>query len=207
MILRYAFAICAALCLFGGCGQPTSPPTEQTQQPAAEHIEAESTVEAKLLEDPNPETEASPNERLSVIKKDGGLVNDIGIATFPTPDGWVPRRSGGNTSVIFLRTGSDQTQPNEMISIDVGTAASSGVKQSAEALARKFSGTASLLDSEIDGETAYRVSIPPKYNQLMPRECIVVHRGNQVCFVFGASKIEDEIWPTVSGIAKSWSWK
>jgi hypothetical protein len=64
-----------------------------------------------------------------------------------------------------------------------------------------------LMTVTIDGENGYRVSIPPNYQQLMPRECIVVHHSGNVCFLFGGSKSEADIWPTLREIADSWVWQ
>jgi len=151
--------------------------------------------------------EPKGNEKLAVRSKAGVLTNDVGIATFPTPDGWTPNRSSGNTAVILTRIGANRQNLDEMISIDIGQPASPDSEQSAKSLAAKFSGTVTPLSFPVDGETGYRVSIPPNYEKLMPRECIVVHRGGQVCFLFGGSKSRAEIWPTLSAIAQSWKWK
>jgi hypothetical protein len=94
----------------------------------------------------------------------------------------------------------------EMISIDVGKPASNDVKGSADGLAAKFGGTTSKLPYNVDGVEAYRVSIPPNYESMMPRECIVIHHEQKVCFLFGGSKSKSEIWPIVEEIAKSWRW-
>ena len=146
------------------------------------------------------------NQMLSVTKEEGGTSNDIGIATIPTPIGWLPNRSGGNTAVVFLRKDADREKPDEVISIDVGTPTSAGVKGSADGIAEKFGGTVSELPFAVDGEMAYKVSIPPNFEQVMPRECVVVHHNNKACFIFGGSKSQNEIWPTISEIAKSLRW-
>ncbi|MFT7629008.1 MAG: hypothetical protein ACI87E_000004 [Mariniblastus sp.] len=146
------------------------------------------------------------NGALEVKKVEGQLINDIGIASFPTPTGWLPNRSGGLTSVILTREGTDPKTVEDMISIDVGEPLSERVQDSANALAKKFGGTTAKLPYLIDGAEAYRVSIPPNYEQLMPRECIAVHHGEHLCFLLGASKSNTEIWPVVEEIAQSWSW-
>lgn len=143
---------------------------------------------------------------LSVTMEEDRTLNDINIATIPTPTGWSPNRSGGNTAVIFLREDADRKNPDEMISIDVGTPTYDGVKASADALAESFGGAVSELSFTVDGESAYRVSIPPNYEQMMPRECVVVHHNSKVCFIFGGSKSQSDIWPTVLEIAKSLDW-
>jgi hypothetical protein len=142
----------------------------------------------------------------SISKDEGRQSNDIGIATIPTPMGWLPNRSGGNTAIIFLREQADQKNPDEMISIDVGTPSFKEVKESADGLAKKFGGAVSDLPFKIDGEVAYQVSIPPNYEQVMPRECVVVHHNDKVCFIFGASKSQSDIRPTILEIAKSMEW-
>ena len=147
------------------------------------------------------------NQNLTVDKSEGIFVNDVQIATFPTPDGWAPNRSGGNTAVILTRVDANRQNPDEMISIDIGKPVSPDALASANALAAKFSGRAAPLLFEIDGEPAYRVSIPPNYETMMPRECIVVHHGGQVCFLFGGSKSTSDIWPTLAVVAESWRWK
>ncbi len=151
--------------------------------------------------------EPKGNRKLSVEQADGVLINDVRIATFPTPDGWIPNRSGGNTAVILTRIGANRQNPDEVISIDIGKPVSPDVIASANALAAKFSGTATPLSFEVDGEPAYRVSIPPNYEKIMPRECIVVHHADQVCFLFGGSKSTADIWPVLCVVAESWNWK
>ena len=150
--------------------------------------------------------EPQGNEMLSVTKDEGRALNNIGIATIPTPTGWSPNRSGGNTAVIFLRTDADQKSPDEMISIDIGTPSSESAKGSADGLAKKFGGEVADLSFTVDGEIAYKVSIPPNHEQMMPRECVVTHHNNKVCFIFGGSKSRNDIWPTVSEIAESLEW-
>ena len=77
-----------------------------------------------------------PNENgaLSVTKTERHLVNDIGIASFTTPEGWTPNRSDGNTAAILTRNGANPTALEEMISIDVGKPTSPDVKGSETAL-------------------------------------------------------------------------
>lgn len=152
-------------------------------------------------------SEPKGNQKLTVEKTDDVLMNDIVIATFPTPEGWTPNRSGGNTAVILTPVDANPENPEEMISVDVGKPVSPEVEASAKGLAAKFSGTVTPLPSQIDGEPAYRVSVPPSYEQIMPRECIVVHHAGQVCFLFGASKTTADIWPALSAVAQSWKWK
>jgi len=149
-----------------------------------------------------------PNENgaLSVTKTERHLVNDIGIASFTTPEGWTPNRSDGNTAAILTRNGANPTALEEMISIDVGKPTSPDVKGSADGLAKKFGGTVFELPYAVDGADAYRVSIPPNYESMLPRECIVVHHNQKVCFLFGGSKSRSNIWPTVDEIARSWNW-
>ena len=181
----FAFAACLISALHLGCNQsPSSTPPERA-----------STLPA-----------AKGNELLTVAKDGDSNSNNIGIATFPTPSGWLPNRSGGNTAVVFLRNGAQQASPDEMISIDIGTPSSEGVKESADSLAIKFGGVVSELPFTIDGEVAYKVTVPPNYEQLLPRECIVSHHNDKACFIFGGSKSKEEIWPTVLEIAKSWRW-
>lgn len=143
---------------------------------------------------------------LSVSKEEGRELNDIGIATIPTPVGWSPNRSGGKTAAIFSRKGADPKNLDEMISIDIGTATTESAKGSADGLAKKFGGEVAELPFAIDGEIAFKVSIAPDYEQMRPRECIVTHHNSKVCFIFGASKTKDDIWPAVSEIAKSFKW-
>ncbi|GEM_PF-3922334 len=150
--------------------------------------------------------ESNDNGAVTVKNTGGHLINDIGIASFPTPEGWMPNRSGGNTAMILTRKGAIPEALEEMISIDVGNPASFDVKGSADGLATKFGGTASKLPYAIDGAEAYRVSIPPSYEKMMPRECIVFHHGQKVCFLFGGSKSKADIWPIVDNIAQSWTW-
>ena len=146
------------------------------------------------------------NGALSVTKTGDQLVNDIGIASFTTPEGWMSNRSDGNTAAILTRKDANPAALEEMISIDVGKPAAPDVKGSADGLAKKFGGTVSELPYDVDGADAYRVSIPANYESMMPRECIVVHHNQKVCFLFGGSKSRSDIWSTVDEIAKSWSW-
>lgn len=120
--------------------------------------------------------------------------------------GWSVNRSDGNTVAILTRDNMNRQDPAELISIDVGEAILPAAKDSAERFAEKFSGTVAPLDFSIDGEPAFRVSIPPTYEQVAPRECIAVHHNGQVCFLIGGSKAQAEIWPTLKEIAQSWKW-
>lgn len=132
---------------------------------------------------------------------------DIGIAHFVVPEGWAPNRSDGNTAVILTRETADRSNLSEMISIDIGIPASATAEESAIGFSDKFSGTVETLDQDLDGETAFRVSIPATYSELLPRECIVAHHNGKVCFLIAGSNAKDEIWPVLSDIADSWEWK
>ena len=150
--------------------------------------------------------EPEGNDMLSVTESDGVQVNDVGVATFPTPGGWSSNRSNRDTAVILIRSDANRRNPSEMISIDIGMPQSPNARASADAFAKKFSGRVRDLPFDVDGESAYRVSIPANYDQLMPRECIVVHHGNKACFLIAGSKSKSKIWPTLTAIAKSWRW-
>ena len=147
------------------------------------------------------------NQKLAVTEADGILIVDVGIATFSTPEGWTPNRSDGNTVVILTRVGANRQNPEDMISIDIGKPVSPDAQASANGLAANFAGTVTPLSFQVDGEPAYRVSIPPDYEQLMPRECIVIHHRGQVCFLFGGSRSTADIWAPLSAVAQSWNWK
>lgn len=147
-----------------------------------------------------------PAGSLEVTNVDGQQINNIGIASIATPDGWAPNRSDGKTVLVLMRSGANRQAPSELISFDVGSAIAPDAAGTANGLAAKFGGTASELPFKIDGADAYRVSIPPNYEKLMPRECLVVHAGDQACIVFGASKEQADPWPTLEGIAKAWKW-
>lgn len=150
--------------------------------------------------------QSKDNGALTVSKAEGQVVNDVGLASFSTPVGWMSNRSDGNTVAILTRKGADPTALEEMISIDIGKPLLSDVKDSADSLALEFGGTVSKLPYNVDGAEAYRVSIPPNYESMMPRECIVVQYNQKLCFLFGGSKCQADIWPTVEEVAKSWRW-
>ena len=147
------------------------------------------------------------NGMLTVRNQDGVLVNDIGIATFATPQGWQPLRSDGSTAIIIGRPNATPANSEEMITIDVGAPIENTVQKSAIAVASKFSGRSSKMDLVIDGEEAYQVVIPPDYKKLKPRHCIVVHHGDRVLYIFGGSKSTNDIWSPVMEIARSLKWK
>jgi len=48
--------------------------------------------------------EPKSNEMLTVEKADGIMINDVGVAKFPTPSGWSPNRSSHDTAVVLLRS-------------------------------------------------------------------------------------------------------
>ena len=146
------------------------------------------------------------NQKLTVNQSGGVITNDVGIAKFATPKGWTPNRSDGNTAVILTRVNANLQNPDEMISIDVGAPVAADAKASADGFANKFSGSVSPLPFAVDGAEAYRVSIPANYEQMLPRECIVVHHGGKLCFLIGGSKSQADIWPALTEIAKSWTW-
>jgi len=152
-------------------------------------------------------SEPKGNEMLTVEQSEGVIVNDVEEARFPTPADWTPNRSGGNTAVILTRVDANPQDRDEMISIDIGTPVSPDAKASADEFAGKFSGGVTPLPFAVDGEQAYRVSIPANHEQLMPRECIVMHHGGKVCFLIGGSKSKADIWPTLKEVAESWTWK
>jgi hypothetical protein len=149
---------------------------------------------------------ASSTGPLNVNSVDGQQMNDFGVASIPTPAGWEPNRSDGNTVLILTRSGANRQAPEEMISFDVGRALVADAEGTARSLAAKFGGTIKKLAFKIDGSDAYRVSIPPSYDRLMPRECLVVHSADKACIVFGASKKQADLWPTLEGISKAWKW-
>lgn len=146
------------------------------------------------------QTEVTADETKEVF------VNDVGVASFPTPTGWRPNRSNGNTAIILTRENADGQPPNEMFSIDIGKPLTNSVEESAKGIAEKFNGTVTAFADGLDGETAFRVSVPPNYDTLMPRECIVAHHDDKVCFIFAGSKSKTDIWPAMLELTRSWKW-
>jgi len=108
--------------------------------------------------------EPEGNGALTVGKSGSQLVNDIGIASFAMPDGWMSNRSNGNSVAVLTRKEANPAALEEMISIDAGKPASIDVKNSADALANKFGGSASKLPYQRHLKAQARFTSTPAKN-------------------------------------------
>ena len=112
---------------------------------------------------------------------------DVTYATFRTPKGWSPNRSGGNTYAILSRVG--ESYPfTQMISIDIGKPVAPTTEATANAFAKKWNGQVAPISSKIDGETAFRVNIPPDHKTVRPIDCIIAIRDGRLFMLIGGAR-------------------
>lgn len=131
---------------------------------------------------------------------------DIKYATFTTPEGWEPNRSGGNTYAAL--SSSSETSPDltKLISIDVGKPAKPTAKQMAIAFAKQWKGQVAQDPLKLDGEEAYRVTIPPDNKTLRPAECIIAIQGGRAFLLIGGAKQEGALGKAMDELVDSWKW-
>jgi hypothetical protein len=132
---------------------------------------------------------------------------DVKYATFQTPAGWRPNRSGGNTYAILSRT--DESYPNltQMISIDVGKPVEPTAKAMANAFAKKWNGRVAELSLTIDGVEGFRVTIPPDKKTVQPTDCMVTVREGRAFLLIGGAKEGGDVSRALDEVLASWRWK
>jgi len=146
-----------------------------------------------------------------VVKKDPSnasrFICDVKYATFKTPKGWRPNRSDKNTYAVLSR--SNETYPNltQMISIDIGKPVAPTAKAVADAFAKKWHGQVEESSLNIDGETGFRVTIPPDNKTVRPIDCVITMKRERVFMLIGAAKQNGELSNALDEIVASWKWK
>ena len=139
--------------------------------------------------------------------KKSSPINNIGIATFRTPDGWTANRVREGYSVISIyRENGNRNDPSEKITIEVGSPLDSSVKNSAKVYAQSHSGKYSKHSSDVAGKPAFRVKIKGDSGKLGPRDCIVAHHAGKVCYIIANSKSDQDLLPVLEKIVSTWKW-
>ena len=133
---------------------------------------------------------------------------DVTYATFETPKGWVPNRSGKNTYAILSRANETYPYLTRMISIDIGKPVEPTTKAVAEAFANKWrKGQVEVLSLQIDGEVAFRVTVPPNNNTMQPVDCVIAMRDGVVFMLIGGAKANGDVSDALDEVVASWKWK
>ena len=150
-------------------------------------------------------------EQRLVVRRDpkqpSRFICDVKYATFTTPKGWQPNRSGGNTYAILTRSNEVYPKLSEMISIDIGKPVKQTAKETAAAFAKRWNGQVAETKVKIDGEEGYRVLIPLDHKTLRPTDCIVTMRNGRVFLLIGGTRKNEELGKVMDELVASWKWK
>jgi hypothetical protein len=132
---------------------------------------------------------------------------DLGFATFTTPKGWNPNRSGGKTYVILTSEGETYPKITKMISIDGGKPAVPTAKGMADAFAKQWKGKVADEALKVDGQEAYRVLCEPNPKQPQPTDCVIMLKDERtLMFIAGATRT-GETDEAMKELIASWKWK
>lgn len=149
-------------------------------------------------------------ERL-VVHKDptdpSRFICDVKYATFTTPKGWQPNRSGGNTYAILLRSNETYPKVTQMISIDIFKPVEPTAKELAVAFAKRWNGRLGESSVKIDGEKGYRVTIPSDNKTMHPVDCIVAIKDARAFMLIGGAKENGDLGKALDDLVASWKWK
>ncbi len=150
------------------------------------------------------------DDRLAVTKDPSDasrFLCDVTFATFRTPKGWAPNSSDGTTCAILSR--SDEVYPNlsRMITIDIGKSVDPTAKVSADAFAAEWGGRVEDASLTVDGETAFRVTIPPDKRTVRPIDAVVMSKDGQLFMIIGGAMETGDVNAAIDDIVASWKWK
>ncbi len=134
-------------------------------------------------------------------------VCDVQFATFRTPKDWTPNRSDGTTYAILTR--SNETYPNlsQMISIDIGMPVDPTARASADGFAADWRGRVEDASLTLDGEMAFRVTIPPDNKTVRPIDAVVTMKDGRLFMVIGGARETGDVNAAIDEIVASWKWK
>lgn len=157
-----------------------------------------------------PGCDRRQDDRLVVAKDPSDasrFLCDIKFATFRTPKGWTPNRSDKETYVILSR--SNETYPNlsQMISIDVGKPVIPTARASADGFAANWRGRVEDASLSVDGEVAFRVTIPPDKKMVRPIDAVVTMRDGRLFMIMGGARETGDVNAAIDDIVASWKWK
>ncbi len=135
------------------------------------------------------------------------FVCDVQFATFKTPKGWAPNRSDGTAYAILSR--SNETYPNlsRMISIDIGKPVDPTARASAEGFAADWHGRVEDASLTLDGETAFRVIIPPDNKTVWPIDAIATRKDGRLFLIIGGARETGDVNAAIDDLVASWKWK
>ncbi len=150
------------------------------------------------------------NDRLVVTRDPSDasrFVCDVKFATFRTPKGWTPNRSDGTAYAILSR--SNETYPNlsQMVSIEIGTPVDPTARGSAEGFAADWRGRVEDASLTLDGETAFRVTIPPDNKTVRPVDCVAAMKSGRLFLIIGGARETGDVNAAIDDIVASWKWK
>jgi hypothetical protein len=135
------------------------------------------------------------------------FICDVKFATFKTPEGWRPNRSGKNAYAILTHVDEVYPDVSEMISIDIGKPVLPTAELMAEAFAKKWKGKVLKDPIKVDGEKGFRVTITPYKKEVRPIDCVVVVKDKRVFMLIGGAKEKNGLEKAIDDLVASWKWK
>jgi hypothetical protein len=132
---------------------------------------------------------------------------DVTIATFTTPKNWQAHPSDKNTYALLTRASEQHPNLTSMITIDLGKPKLPTAKASADDFAKEWKGRVDEKPLKLDGEVAYRVTIPPDGKTLRPVECVVAYRAGRLVLVIGGTNEMAGVHAEIEEVVGTWKWK
>jgi hypothetical protein len=161
-----------------------------------------------------PFSVACAQEDRLVVREDPSdtsrFICDIKFATFTTPIGWRPNRSGGKTYAVLTLSSENYPELSQKIMIDIGKSIEPTAKGLAKAFAKEWKGEVSSESVDLDGEQGYRVTIPADPKTLSPTDCIVVVKDMRGFLLMGGAtdtKAASKLPKVMDELVASWKWK
>jgi hypothetical protein len=146
-----------------------------------------------------------------VVQKDPSdpsrWICDVKYATFKTPKGWQPNRSDKPSSAILSQASESYPNLTQMISVDIGRPGVPTTKATADAFAKKWNGQVDKVPLKVDGETAFRVTIPPDKKTVRPIDCIIAMKAGRLFMLIGGAKEKGDVSKALDELVASWKWK
>lgn len=138
------------------------------------------------------------------------LQAELRQAFFTVPKNWKPNLAGGpNKSAVILTFGAETKEEDLTARIDIGIGISKAPtsKDLAETWAKEWAGVVEKETVQLDGEEAYRVTIPAD-GTLKPTEAILLVKDKRGFMLMGGAKEPSKaLSEALEEIRKTWKWK
>lgn len=139
------------------------------------------------------------------------LVCDCKFATFTVPKGWKAKMvdgwETGGSYALLTPLNESRDNLSQAITIGIGEPVKPNAKARAAAFAAEWHGRLEDASLNVDGETGFRVIIPPDKKDMQPIDRVVAMKHGRLFSITASAKESGEANAAVDQIVASWKWK